>query len=168
MKIGRRTILGLSVAGASTALVQVYGGGLWKLSPTTVGGAAEATILPKIPIGMNLAEVADYEVGFPFKNLFWGARPWMTQSSESGGQWDTGKISEFEFDEDGYPLEVPVTVSAKRLPHIPFTLIPNVRPAGRYVILFDGEGEFAGKMGTSIVSSQPGRIVIKMTNRAGL
>lgn len=168
MKIGRRTILGLSGIGASAALIQLYGRRSWTMSPTSVGAAAEVSSSLKIPIGMNLAEVADYEVGFPFKNLFWGARPWMTQSVDSGGQWDTGKISEFEFDEDGYPLEVPISVSAKLLPHIPFTLIPNVRPSGRYVVLFDGEGEFGGKMGTSIVSSNPGRVVIKMTNRAGL
>src|SRR3712207_5609122 len=36
----------------------------------------------RLPIGMNLAMIADWEVGFPFLNLMWGARPWLTRDRD--------------------------------------------------------------------------------------
>jgi len=45
-----------------------------------------------------------------------------------------------------------------------FTLLPNVRPRppGRYVLLYDGDGDFAGVMSTKIIDKSPGRVLLEM------
>lgn len=118
----------------------------------------------KIPIGMNLAPITDAGTGYPFKNLLWGARPWMTQNSDPGGPWNTEAISSFELDDDGYPLEAPIFVAGHPTSQIPFTLLPNRGKPGKYVVLYDGLGEISGKMGTKVLSSRPGRMIIQMTH----
>jgi len=125
---------------------------------------SEAPNLPHLPIGMNLAPIADYEVGFPFRNLMWGARLWMTRNVRGGGKWDTEVIGKIPLDMNGYPLELPLTVAGVDQPQVVFTVIPNVRPQGRYVLLYDGEGDFEGVENTRIVKKSEGRILLEMLN----
>lgn len=117
-------------------------------------------------MGMNLAPVADWEPGFPFRNLMWGARLWMTRNARSATPWDTAAIDRFPLDRNGYPLEVPLTLGGLEQPQTIFTVIPNVRPSGKYVLLHDGEGDFEGVLNTRVVERAPGRVVLAMKNEA--
>lgn len=129
------------------------------LAPVPFGDA-----FPKLPIGMNLAGIADWETGFPFKNLFWGARPWLTRNASGGGPHDTNAQSSFEYDADGYPLEVPAIAQTSGEPQAVFTYVPNVRQAGRFVLLHDGEGQIEGLASTRVISRKPGRVLLQMTH----
>lgn len=121
--------------------------------------------VPRMPIGMNLAGITDWEPGFPFQNLMWGARAWLTRNAVPGGPWDTEQAAHFPYDADGYPLEVPfITPDAKGMPQQIFTLLPNRLTPGRYVLLYDGEGEFEALLGARLLSQQPGRAVLHLAH----
>lgn len=158
----RRSLLVSSASGLG--LVSLGGIALWAKNSDTapIEPIPFGESFPKIPIGMNLSGISDWDPGFPFKNLFWGARPWMTENGSGKGPWNTGSIAKFEFDPDGYPLEAPIIVPEKGEKQVPFTLIPNVRPPGTYVLLYEGEGEIVGKLGAKVLSVQPGRVVLEL------
>ena len=125
--------------------------------------------LPKLPIGMNLSGVSDYDPGFPFRNLMLGARIWQTRNEFGPGPWNTEQAEFFEYDADGYPLEVPLqTPGGKGYPQQVFTLLPNMLTPGRYVLYYDGEGSFTAFMGTRIVTEEKGRVVLQMSHKEGL
>lgn len=135
-----------------------------KGSNNPVEPLARDETFPKLPIGMNLAGIADWEPGFPFKNLFWGARPWLTRNLSGKGPHDTQVQNWFQFDENGYPLEVPITAPGQDEPQIVFTYVPNVWRKGRYVLLYEGDGEIQGYASTKVISRKPGRIVFEMAH----
>lgn len=116
----------------------------------------------KLAIGMNLSGIADWQNGYPFKNLMWGARPWLTKNIDGSGPFDTGMAEKIPLDSDGYPLEIPYKPEGVEQPQIVFTIIPNRTEPGRYVVLYDGEGEISGAMGTELIESSSGRAVIKL------
>lgn len=163
MKFDRRVMLLSSSAGAG---ILAFGGlASWAKSLTqAVGPVNRNEAFPKLAIGMNLAGIADWEPGFPFRNLFWGARPWLTRNKSGKGPHNTATQEFFEFDSNGYPLEVPMMANGQPEPQTVFTYVPNVARPGRYVLLHDGEGEIGGLASTRIVSSQPGRIVLTMAH----
>lgn len=163
MRFNRRTLLLSSSAGVGFLSLGALG--LWINSANTpIEPIPYDDSPPKLPIGMNLSGIADWEPGFPFKNLFLGARPWLTQNIRGGGPWDTETQEFFEFDTDGYPLEVPVSVPGMAQPQAIFTAVPNVRTPGRYVLLHDGEGEIDGLAGTKVIRRDPGRLILQMTH----
>jgi hypothetical protein len=123
--------------------------------------------LPRLPIGMNLAEIADWEPGFPFRNLMWGSRLWMTHNVHGDGKWDTEMIGRIPLDENGYPLELPLVLEGVNQPQTVFTLLPNIRSPGRYVLLYDGEGDFEGMLSTKIVRKSAGRLELEMLHARG-
>lgn len=118
----------------------------------------------RLPIGMNLSEVRDYSPGYPFKNLLWGARPWVSRNATDGGPFETHLAEKIPLDEDGYPLELPLMVEGSDQPQVLFTLIPNTTEPGHYVVLYDGDGEIDAALHTRLVESAPGRVVIAMSN----
>lgn len=122
---------------------------------------------PRLPIGMNLAPIADWELGFPFRNLMWGARLWMTRNPHGFGPWDTAAIEHIPLDTNGYPLELPIKVAGLELPQSVFTFLPNVRSAGHYVLRYDGEGAFEGMLNTKILEQRPGRLLLEMKHARG-
>ena len=115
----------------------------------------------KLAMGINLAGISDWDPGFPFLNLMWGARTWITKNAEAGGPWNTDLVSKMEMDADGYPLEVPFVIEGSA-PQKVATLLPNREKKGEYVILYDGEGEFAAGGRTKVVSQAPGRVLLTM------
>jgi len=122
---------------------------------------------PHLPVGMNLSGIADWELGFPFRNLMWGARLWMTRNVHSDGPWDTAAIDRIAMDRDGYPLELPQKVTGLEQPQAVFTLLPNVRTPGRYVLLYEGQGDFAGVANTKILTRSDGRLLLEMKHARG-
>ena len=131
---------------------------------TATNQAASPDHPVKIPIGMNLAGISDYSPGFPFKNLMWGARPWLTKDLDRQGPFDSGFAEKIPLDQNGYPLELPCQPAGATQPQTVFTIIPNLTEPGRYVVLYDGEGEIAAAMSTKVVSSAPGRVMIELQN----
>lgn len=167
MIIDRRNLLRWSGVGASALLF----GSCARAAPADAswpGPDTPGSQVPKLPIGMNLAGIADYSPGFPFRNLMWGARPWMTHNADGSGEWDTSRQGAFVFDDDGYPLEVPVKISGVAQPQSVFTILPNVCKPGKYALLYDGDGDFAGLQGTRIVGRTRGRLLLQMTHRSDL
>lgn len=167
MKLDRRSLL---LGSASVVGILSLGlSGLW--AGTTIRSGIELVprndSFPKLPIGMNLAAIADWEPGFPFKNLFLGARPWITRNLSEGGPHNTSAQDAFQYDADGYPLQVPVASAAYAEPQIVFTYVPNVRKPGRYVLLYDGEGQIEGLGSTKLVGRQPGRLIFHMAHVRG-
>jgi len=134
-------------------------------SATARPSASAPGVAVQLPIGMNLAPVNDYTPGFPFKNLMWGARPWETHNLDGSGPYNTGVADQFPLDANGYPLEVPYQPAGVAQPQTVFTIIPNVTEAGRYVVLYDGEGEITAALSSKVVSSTPGRVVLQLACR---
>lgn len=165
MTRSRRSVLIASVTGASFLSVGIAA---FTHSKGATGEALKPiprdTSFPKLPIGMNLAVIADWEPGFPFKNLFLGARPWLTRNLSGSGPHDTQMQATFQYDDDGYPLQVPVAAPGAAEPQAVFTYVPNVRKPGRFVLLYDGEGEIDGLAATKVISRKPGRLVLQMTH----
>ncbi|WP_292948332.1 hypothetical protein [Novosphingobium sp.] len=151
---------------ASLGISSYAGMKLWRAGATGLPSEplARGNAFPKLPIGMNLAGIADWEPGFPFKNLFLGARPWLTRNLSGSGPHDTKAQEAFQYDSDGYPLQVPVASPGEAEPQTVFTYVPNVRKPGKYVLLYDGEGEIDGLASTRVVSRKPGRLLLEMTH----
>jgi len=162
MRIDRRSLMLASAAGAGVFTVGL--GGLWAATREEPIPIPRGNSFPKLPIGMNLAEIADWEPGFPFRNLFLGARPWYTKNLSKVGPDNTNVPAAFQYDEDGYPLEVPVRSPGLAEPQTVATLVPNWRPPGTYILLYDGEGEIDATASTRIISSRPGRVKLSMRN----
>jgi hypothetical protein len=167
MSVDRRLVLKGSAAGA--ALMGVAGTAFLVrgMGAQPVESVARGEAFPKLPIGMNLAGIADWEPGFPFRNLMWGARPWLTRNLDGSGPHDTKTQAAFQFDSDGYPLQVPVAAPGIAQPQTIFTYLPNVRKPGNYVLLYDGDGEISGLASTRLISKKPGRLVFNMTHLSG-
>lgn len=143
-------------------LLRTVGAGLALSAPSIAPLGAAADRLPQIPIGMNLAGVADWEPGFPFLNLMWGSRVWLTRSVSGQGSYDSGLAGVMEMDADGYPLEVPFRPDATTPPQYAITLLPNRLTAGKYVVLYDGDGVIGVEGATKFVAARPGRVEIGM------
>jgi hypothetical protein len=148
----RRSVLRLATCAAGAAL-----GSRWPM-PSLAAAPQSATL----PIGMNLAGIADWEPGFPFLNLMWGSRIWITRDASGQGPWNTEMTGLLELDADGYPLEIPVKPPGTAKAQYVATLLPNVLTAGPYVILYDGDGQITVEGGSRVFHAQPGRIVITM------
>lgn len=128
-------------------------------------GRPMAAAYEKLPIGMNLAGIADWDPGFPFLNLMWGARVWCTRALSGTGPFNSEMEGFLELDPEGYPLEIPFRPPAPEPPSYVFTLLPNTLPPGKFVILYDGDGEIRVDGGSRILENAPGRIVISMAHR---
>jgi hypothetical protein len=165
MLLHRRTLL-LS-SSAEVGVLSLGAFGIWAKAPASAPEPIPYDgSFPKLPIGMNLSGIADWEPGFPFKNLFLGARPWLTRNLSGRGPWDTKSQENFDYDDDGYPLEVPISAGLDELQTI-FTTVPRVRTPGRYILLHDGEGEIDGLLGTKVLKRSPGRLLLQMTHDPG-
>ena len=163
VRTGRRQLLALTAAATlDGALGAVLG------RNTIVATGADAAERGKLPIGMNLSGIADWEPGFPFLNLLWGAREWLTRNASGEGPYNTELVMHLELDENGYPYEIPFKPVSAEYPQQVFTLLPNVLKAGKFVILYDGAGEIGATGATKIIKSQPGRIEIFMQHNRDL
>jgi hypothetical protein len=152
MKLSRRDLVKSSIAGAAIFALPGWAQAFLQDNPGV-----------KIPMAMNLAGVADWEPGYPFLNLMWGAREWITKDVKDG-PWNTEALSKLSVDENGYPTELPQTVEGQPNPQTVATILPNRVKGGKYVMLFDGEGEFEGMGRTKIVETAPGRLVLEMSH----
>jgi hypothetical protein len=118
---------------------------------------------PKLPIGMNLSSISDWQPGFPFRNLFMGSRPWITRNTDYSQPYNPKTHDAFEYDADGYPLQVPIVAPGVKAPQDVLTYLPNRLKPGVYILLYDGEGEVDATFGaTKVLSRKPGRLKLQM------
>lgn len=119
----------------------------------------------RLQIGTNLSGASDWNAEQPFVNIMKFSRPWITQNNGwvGGGEnpWDTQFHSYFEFDENGYPLQVPVDVPGAEAPQIVLTVWAHgsALPTGDYVCLYDGEGSIDIGLEAEMISNEAGRVV---------
>jgi len=104
-------------------------------------------------MGINLAGLADWNTELPFVDAFRLARQWISQ--RDGQPW--GKGPALALDEHGWVARLEPGCRAET----PMLTFRGHKPAGEYVLLYDGEGE-AGFHGGKVVSSAPGRVVLAL------
>jgi hypothetical protein len=140
-------------------------------------GPLMAQIVPdscRLRIGTNLSGPSDYGSEWPFVNIMKYGRTWTPHNSQwvSGGQnaWDSGLLDQIPLDANGYPLSLPVEVPGAESPQIVRTLWANTDdlPTGRYVVLYDGEGQLDVWGDATLVSTAPGRLEFDLTHGADI
>ncbi|MBN2297085.1 MAG: hypothetical protein JXM72_00745 [Deltaproteobacteria bacterium] len=122
-------------------------------------------------VGMNLSSTTYWMPDLPFVDITRSSMQWVTQNArnkpEGKNPWDTHVLDSIPLDMDGYPLYLPVAVEGTEAPQIVATLmcrdIHGDYPAGRYVCLYDGQGEIAFYFDASIIHAEPGRIELDVT-----
>ena len=121
-------------------------------------------------IGTNLAGPSDWGAEFPFKDLMRYARTWGTKNvawvSNGTNPWDTNLPDSIPLDPEGWPLSLPRQVAGAETTQVVFTVWDHGDrwPAGRYVLLWEGDGDFGfwGDGNPAVVSQQPHRIELDM------
>jgi hypothetical protein len=124
----------------------------------------------EMTIGQGLMGTTDWDMESPFIDMMKEARGWwsVNPSGTGGGadgtgdDWETGKGEWLDCDTNGYPLYLPQQGSegprsAMCLWH--YGDGKSFEP-GTYTLLYDGEGEFAFKGDMSLISAEPGKILI--------
>ena len=136
----------------------------------------------KSPLGMNLTEMNYFNPEQPFLNIFKTsavrqATPpgWTTHTSNS---FETGEEAYLQLDANGYPTTLTATSADPHSPQI-FTsvgvLLERSLPkadggtglpyrAGRYVVLYDGQGTLEYGFDAKLVSTSPGRDVFNVAS----
>jgi len=125
----------------------------------------------KLKIGTNLTGLCDWMTEMPFVDMMHHARTWGTRNKTDWvdgwkNEWDTELAGLIEKDENGYPLEVPFYINNIGLEdsQIVFTVWAWLEAweAGTYICLYDGEGEMQFGADGTILSSQPGRLEVRI------
>ena len=154
-----------------TGAKRLAGRGLLLLAALLATGARTAVAVTPAnatsPLGINLNGVSYYSTEQPFMNVFVTNGGWVTHSQDT---WDTREEQYLQLDANGYPKTL---VAAPSDPHSPqlFDSVgivvdrvpaPFLYPAGRYVVLYDGEGTLTYEFDARLVSSSRGRDVIEV------
>jgi hypothetical protein len=130
---------------------------------------------PSAPIGTNLNSVVDFSDEFPFINLMKASRDWIPGNTagcfdcrEGGGNPACNAPNtcptKIARDADGYVTSLAPQQVVRTIIHAgtdPGRLAP-----GQYTVRFDGAGSLAF-FGASVVSSNPGEIVIDIASSTG-
>ncbi len=122
--------------------------------------------------GTNLSAPVDWGSEWPFVNIMKHSRRWITSNVSwvPGGKnlFDTGLRDSIPMDSLGYPMEIPVTVNhpnadtAQRVEAI--WAHTEALPEGMYTLLYDGTGTIDFWGDARIVSSEPGRMEVRVSH----
>lgn len=99
----------------------------------------------KLDIGINLAGVHDYSRELPFANLMKMSRNWYTKGeNDPTYTFNTDLADSLTYTTNGYPTHIPQNVIGEPLPQRAATIWDGTDswPTGRYVLLWDGTGDF--------------------------
>jgi hypothetical protein len=162
---GRLSVIGLVVLGSAVGLPAYT--------------LAASTSNARSPLGINLIQMAYYNPEQPFLNIFKTTGPthanpkgWFTHA---GGTFDTGEEAYLQLDANGYPKTLSASSAdphsqqftsvgvllVRELPHANAgTGLPY--RAGKYVVLYDGQGTLEYGYDAKLVSSSPGRDVFNV------
>lgn len=105
------------------------------------------------PVGLNLSHVVDYSSEMPFVDLFMHSRRWISQSV--GKPW--GKGPKLELTEQGWIKRLQPGQYASAL-----MCWAGGNPQGRYVCLYEGQGEIDFKMNARVLRRSRGRIELEV------
>jgi hypothetical protein len=147
---------------------------------TSVAAAAHA----RSGMGMNLDRPVYWQSDWPFIDEMKRAGAWTTScdpwsSAQCTGftgdasSYDTREESWLTFDENGWPTRLPAaddpTVKFRKVSVLLFQGDGGSHPAGRYVVLYDGNGTLAyGGEGNKLdAESRPGRDVVEIATPTG-
>ncbi|MCL4194489.1 MAG: hypothetical protein KJZ87_22325, partial [Thermoguttaceae bacterium] len=114
----------------------------------------------KPSLGINLNGPADWNTELPFVDVFRFSRPWISQ--REGQPW--GKGPELELDERGWVKRLEADCWAETLL---CTIEGGHYPAGRYAVLYDGQGELDVWNAATIVDRRPGRLAVDVDPSKG-
>jgi hypothetical protein len=102
-------------------------------------------------LGTNLAGIHDWSTELPFMDSFKSARLWLTQCSPDqscSDSWDTQEQKKLNLDEHGWVKSLPDSKDTAKYRQVSALLhreIPRY-PGGKYVVLYNGEGEITYKL----------------------
>ena len=149
-------------------------------TPTRVAAVTPiATVTPVAKdhprLGTNLRTVEDWSTQLPFLNLFKQARPWFTQcdparDADCNGGWDTGEAAELDLDAHGWVRSLPAPEAPGFSIAATVLALPNTLPAGRYLLLYEGNGELRYRLGARLLEaeSSPGRDLLEIDPARGV
>ena len=140
---------------ASTTWAAVYS--LWFSLLGSGGSTALSTSLSTSYLGGNLDSTKDWNVVNPFKNLMITARPWEVP----GQAWE--QENNLVRDANGWIINFSGNIAASTY------FFADNSIAGSYVILWDGDGSFAGGTieaitGFTFANETPGRAVLTVSS----
>ncbi len=116
--------------------------------------------LPRPRLGMNLSGPADWNTELPFVDVFRLSRPWISQ--RQGQPWGKGPALDLDAHgwvkrlEDGCWAETPLC-----------TIDGGHYPAGRYAVLYDGQGKLDFWGAATVASRAPGKVLIDVDPKKG-
>jgi hypothetical protein len=123
-------------------------------------------------LGTNLSGVADWSTQQPFIDAFKSARGWITQcqAGESGckGNWSTDEFAKLNLDAAGWVKSLPAPADPPEYTRVSTLLLRDLNgqyPAGKYLVLYDGEGtiQYGFDARKDELLSRRGREVIDVT-----
>lgn len=126
--------------------------------------------MPGPSVGTNLAGITDWGSAFPFIDHFRTARLWLTDT------WQPFPAGVLDLDRNGWVRnfskhggalefvdDAGEIVSYSAVSTVLFTGTGGLRPAGRYILDYEGRGELSFDFGgATVVRSAPGRIVLDL------
>jgi len=101
------------------------------------------------PMGINLADIADYSASIPFVDIFHSARPFP---------------QDLDLDEHGWVRSLKEGQSAQTYLNWD---IPGKYPGGIYKVFYDGSGEISYGSAAKAISHKPGKDLIAVTPSKG-
>ena len=130
-------------------------------------------------LGTNLEAVTDYSPQVPFTDLFLSSREWFTQcqvgvdpACTNGNAWDTGEAASLDLDANGWVRSLPSSLDAPIYTSVAtFWDLPTDFSAGRYVVLYEGQGTIEYGLGARRIDdlSSAGRDVVEVDiSRGGM
>lgn len=135
-------------------------------APVQVEAPPEPQPAAAIPLGVNLGPVTYYSTAIPFVDVMKMADPFQSTNAPtaSSAVWDTEVADKIARDENGYPLELPARVPGVAEPQIVRASVVSALYPGRYVVLYDGDGELAFPASPAkVLLKRPGRIDLELT-----
>jgi hypothetical protein len=119
-------------------------------------------------LGINLGNISYFATEQPFINSFATSERWITHSNST---WDTNEEQYLNLDESGWPITLstvnePTKQQFNSLGVVFLLGMPDTAngryPAGRYVVLYEGQGKLVYGYDATLVSRSPGRDVINV------
>jgi hypothetical protein len=146
---------------------------LWLLCHPSTDAAAATSYNSTSPLGVNLNSVNYWSSEQPFINVFVSNSGWITHSNST---WDTNEEKYLNLDSNGWPI----TLSSQNEPSAQqfnsvgvlvqrnFPNTPNgYYPAGKYIVLYQGQGTITYAGDASLVSQTAGQDTINVANATG-
>ncbi|MGK7941863.1 MAG: cadherin-like domain-containing protein [Crocosphaera sp.] len=138
--------------------------GLWDKATVTIN------VPSSVALGTNLLYISDWSTQVPFVDRFKSSRRWITQMDWKPEGWipDTQEYDLLDLDENGWVKSLPAPEEAPQYTKVS-TIFTHL-DQGRYIVLYEGEGEIEYKNGGTIAQSASveGRDVIDVGSSESL